>query len=327
MRVLITGGTGKVGKAVVEEFIRRDWETRVIGLETDVADLREQMRGCQVVVHLAAISHPMRTPSPTLFQVNATGTFNVFEAASAEGIRRVVQASSINAYGCFWGTDDISPAYFPISEDLPTHTTDVYSFSKAVIEDIGAYYWRRDGISSVAFRLPGVWNRSYTTSEHFQQRRQAACDALDVFVKLSRSERQVRMDRIQEAIRKYRNQRMFEYPQASNGFQLEALESSLADEPLWSQYLFERFNFWAYIDERDVGFAMEKAARAEFEGSHPLFISAKNNSLNYKSMDLIDCFFPKVSVVRYFYDGPQTLVSFRKARELIGFRPEFTLVT
>ena len=47
--------------------------------------------------------------------------------------------------------------YFPIDEQHPTFTTDSYSFSKQVMEEIGAYFWRREGISSVLLRLPGVY--------------------------------------------------------------------------------------------------------------------------------------------------------------------------
>ena len=49
-------------------------------------------------------------------------------------------------------------ATFPIDEDHPTYTTDPYSFSKQVIEDIGAYFWRREGISSVFLRFPAVYD-------------------------------------------------------------------------------------------------------------------------------------------------------------------------
>jgi len=210
----------------------------------DFAEMREQMRGCQAVVHLAAISHPMQTPSPELFQVNVAGTFNVFQAASEEGIKRVVQASSINAFGCFWGMTEIAPQYLPIDEDHPTHTTDVYSFSKEVVEDIGDYYWRRDGISSVAFRLPGVMSQEQLASEQHQARQEEARALLDEFRTLPLAEQQARIARIRAIITAYRSQRMFEYPQAKQGFDMEQLKEQFADEPLWSYYLFERFNFF-----------------------------------------------------------------------------------
>src|SRR4051812_19294332 len=104
MKVLITGGAGHIGQATSERLIQAGWDVRIVGLETEAAipgaelvtcdilnfdDLREQMRGCQAVIHLAALRGPQLAPGQTIFEVNAAGTFNVFEAAAAEGIRRV----------------------------------------------------------------------------------------------------------------------------------------------------------------------------------------------------------------------------------------------
>jgi len=336
MKILITGGTGKVGQAVVQRFVEQGRDIHILGLEDDFstegatyakcdiqdyADLREQMQGCQAVVHLAAIAHPMQTPSPALFQVNAAGTFNVFQAASEEGIKRVAQASSINAFGCFWGMTEIAPDSLPIDESHLTHTTDVYSFSKNIVEEIGDYYWRRDGISSVAFRLPGVMSQEQLTSEQHQERVQNGRAALDEFRTLPIEKQQARISRIREAIIAYRGQRMFEYPQASQGFDTAALQEQFANEPLWTQYLFERFNFWAYIDDRDAAQAIEKGITADYEGSHALFVNASQNSLNYESQVLAEIFF---STSKAKLQGSESLVSIDKARQLIGFEPLYT---
>ncbi len=170
MRVLLTGGTGHIGKATAQRLIQRGWDVRILDLSSDTklpgaehvtcdimnyAELREHMRGCDAVIHLAAIRTPGLAPGHKLFEINVAGTFNVFEAAAAEGIRRVVQASSINALGAAWGLTDMAIHYLPVDEEHPTNTTDAYSFSKETIEDIGRYYWRRDQISSVALAFRG----------------------------------------------------------------------------------------------------------------------------------------------------------------------------
>ncbi|MGO8126710.1 NAD-dependent epimerase/dehydratase family protein, partial [Rhizobium ruizarguesonis] len=83
------------------------------------------------------------------------------------------QASSINALGCAYNITDFSPQYFPIDEAHPSYTTDPYSFSKQTVEEIGEYYWRRDGISSVALRFPWVIAQSWFESEDYRARRAA----------------------------------------------------------------------------------------------------------------------------------------------------------
>ncbi len=82
MRVLVTGGTGAVGKATVERLVDHGWDVRVIGRRagfeipgaeyqvcdiTNYDDLRVKMHGCQTVVHLAAVPNPMIVPVPNSF--------------------------------------------------------------------------------------------------------------------------------------------------------------------------------------------------------------------------------------------------------------------
>jgi nucleoside-diphosphate-sugar epimerase len=77
------------------------------------------MRGCDQVVHLAALASPVVGRPEEVFRVNAEGTFNVFQAAAEAGIRRVVQASSINALGLYYGVRTTDPLYFPVDEAAP----------------------------------------------------------------------------------------------------------------------------------------------------------------------------------------------------------------
>ena len=143
MRVLVTGGTGKVGQALIKRLVRNAWDVRVIGLDEsfemagvdyrfcdmlNYQDLQEQVQDCQRVIHLAAFASPTSVPGPELYKVNTIGTYNVFEAAAQAGIRQIVQASSINAFGCFWGNTDISPQYLPLDEAHPTFSTDPLFF-------------------------------------------------------------------------------------------------------------------------------------------------------------------------------------------------------
>ena len=112
MNILVTGGTGTVGRRCVARLIRSDHTARVIGLNedleigdaqyhrcdiTDYEAVREQIRDINGIVHLAAIPNPGGGTAQDIFHINFTGTFNVYQAAAEEGVKRVVSASSINA--------------------------------------------------------------------------------------------------------------------------------------------------------------------------------------------------------------------------------------
>jgi nucleoside-diphosphate-sugar epimerase len=171
MKIFVTGGLGVVGKPVVRRLVQNGHQVRVVdrqagdcveGVEcipcdvTDFAAVREQVRGQEAIVHLAAIPAPMMASGEEIFRINCAGTFNVYEAAAQEGIHRIATASSINWLGFYYGVRSSDIHYFPVDEDHPNFTTDAYSFSKQVTEDIAAYYGRREGISSTCLRMPGV---------------------------------------------------------------------------------------------------------------------------------------------------------------------------
>lgn len=336
MRVLITGGTGLIGKAAAERLIQKGWDVRVIDLvptfdmpgveyaQCDIlnyADLLQQTKGCDAVIHMAAIRSPYLAPGHTVFQVNAAGTFNVFEAAAACGIKRVVQASSINAIGAFYNTGEIHPPYFPIDEDVPRITTDPYSFSKQVIEDMGEYYWRRDGISSVAMRFPGVYSSEYLTSDAYLQRRETMRKLLDELASKPESEQRDMIAAVQQRVLEYRTQRPFEFrPEQSAN-----MMSGLYDDPLFGMYISERFNFWAFVDKRDAAQSLEKGVTAAYEGAHPLFINDSCNALLYDSKTLVRLFFPEVTDFKTALSGSEALLNINRARQLIGFEPEYSV--
>lgn len=336
MRVLITGGAGHVGKAMTQRFVDHGWDVEVIGIEPkaevqganytqcdilNYAALRDVMRGCEAVVHLAAIPCANLMSGSATFSINAAGTFNVFEAAEAQGIKRIVQASSINAIGAAWGLVDINPAYLPMDEAHTTYTTDPYSFSKQMVEEIGAYYWRRAGITSVALRFPYVYPASTLHSEDFQTERGELTAALDAFQQLPQETQQAQFHAMRERVLHFRQRRSMEQ---QGDWQTLFTEYPLEDW-LWRICLFDRFDLWAYIDERDAAQAAEKALTATFEGSHVLFVNAANNRLNYDSQTLARIFYPGVQTYKQAIVGTQSLVSIEKARRLIGFEPDYSV--
>lgn len=116
---MVTGASGNAGQAVCRLLVAEGFDVRradvapplnddLAGVEfvrcdtrTD-ADVRAAVAGCGAVVHLAAwhCAHNPPVSDATIFAVNVDGTFNVFEAARAEGVQALVFASSM-AFG--WG--------------------------------------------------------------------------------------------------------------------------------------------------------------------------------------------------------------------------------
>ncbi len=158
MHILVTGGMGEIGRPTARPCLSTG--TKCV-LDLAIKNPSRVLSASRVMSrtshrwhppwrnrwrdHLAAVRHPGLAPEHTIFHINVAGTFNVFRAAADAGVRRVVCASSINALGYNFGIKfpEGQLRYFPIDEAHPTYTTDVYSFSKGMIEEVGAYFWRR----------------------------------------------------------------------------------------------------------------------------------------------------------------------------------------
>ena len=227
MKVLVTGGKGLVGKPLVARLVKHGYDVKVVdrveGMEVEGAEyvacdltdynvVREAVMGIEAIIHLAAIPNPAGFPGVEIFRNNCTSTYNVFEAAAAEGIRRVALASSINAFGYHYGNKDFPIQYFPIDEDHPTFTTDPYSFSKQITEEIAAYYWRREGITSFCLRLAGVFSATDEMKSSFKEWRSRAKAATEEWVDLPQKVRQEKVLQLRRRLTDLRTQRFLEKP-------------------------------------------------------------------------------------------------------------------
>lgn len=332
MRVLVTGGAGHVGKPICERFARNGWDVHVIDLAPDpriegvsyahcdirdFAALSRQVEGCDAIVHLAAIPSTMTHPDPTLFSINVAGSYNVFEAAERAGVKRVAQASSINAFGCYWGCDDRQHNYFPLDEEHPLHTTDVYSFSKQQVEEIAAYYQRRSGIDSVSFRLPAVWSDERIDRQKLRESLARRRQLMKDFLESPSTEQRARLAEARAHALELRARRVQEYESISAG----KFDRAAIEDWLLSAYFYDRFTYWAFIHTDDSTQAFEKAITADLQGAHALFVNSDLNFLNFDSEALLSLFFPDVSRRAKAIHGDAALVSIDRAREVIGFEP------
>jgi nucleoside-diphosphate-sugar epimerase len=174
MKILVTGGLGKVGQWVVRELLASsDGKAahevtvldRVAGPERgpakylagdilDLGQVMEAMNGAAAVIHLAAIHNPHIATASVVYETNVVGTFNVHHAALRLGVRRVVSASSNAIVGWSYG-DRFEPDYLPIDEDHPLRPEDVYGLSKEIGETIARSYMRK-GLETVTLRPSGV---------------------------------------------------------------------------------------------------------------------------------------------------------------------------
>ena len=158
MRIAVTGGNGDMGRNLIPYLLEQSHTvvsidralpaTYMPDVDCLIADTRDfgqlaaSIRGCDALIHLAAIRAPLNHPDPVVYADNTVSSYNALSAASALGIKRVCLASSINALG---GAFSRSPRYdyFPLDEGHPTYAEDPYSLSKWVLEQQGGAFARR----------------------------------------------------------------------------------------------------------------------------------------------------------------------------------------
>jgi UDP-glucose 4-epimerase len=172
MRIAVTGASGWVGRAVVD-LAASEGHTVVsidrvpdgpVSAESsfvllDMSDkeaLELALAECDALIHLAAINGPGRDPDHVVHNNNVVSSYNALQAAAAVGIRRVCQASSVNAIGGRFSRSSRYD-YFPVDEQHPAYPEDPYSLSKWICEQQATAIARRhDDMAIASLRLHGV---------------------------------------------------------------------------------------------------------------------------------------------------------------------------
>jgi GDP-L-fucose synthase len=151
--VVVTGGAGFLGTAVVRDLTRLGAKVRItLSSEHDLRDAaqtRDAVEGAQVVVHLAArvggIGFNRRNPAPLVYD-NMMMVGNVFEQSRLAGVEKLVSACTVCAYPKFTPT--------PFNEDslwdgYPEETNAPYGLAKKMMLVISDAYRQQYGFDSV----------------------------------------------------------------------------------------------------------------------------------------------------------------------------------
>ena len=173
MKVLVTGADGFIGSHLTESLIRRGFTVRAMVLYNsfnswgwleqcssevkgqfevfsgDIRDpygLRNAMKGCEAVLHLAAvISIPYSYHSPEAYvDTNVKGTLNVLQAARDLGVKKVIQTSTSEVYG--------TARFVPITEDHPLQGQSPYSATKIAADQLAYSFYTSFGLPVVIVR-------------------------------------------------------------------------------------------------------------------------------------------------------------------------------
>jgi len=186
-RIVFTGGSGKAGRDVIPYLIAQghkvlnldlipfpDPNAGVYTLKTDLTDSGQvfnaltahyDMSGYEdtslpsspdVVIHFAAYARNMLVPDSELFQANTRSTYNVIEAASKLGVKKIIIASSETVYGVCFAQGDTDYHSFPLMEDYDVNPEDTYALTKIIGEKTARTFAKKYKSDIYALRIGNV---------------------------------------------------------------------------------------------------------------------------------------------------------------------------
>ena len=177
-KVLVTGGSGKLGRAVLRDLVEHGCDVLNIdqaplnnpickSVRVDLSNFGEVVAAVMggiderggpfdAVVHLAAIPAPGLASNARTFANNVPGTYNVLESCRLAGIKNIVIASSETVLGLPF---DTPPPYAPVDEEYYPRPESAYSLGKLLDETMAAQFCRWDpDLRICALRFSNVMN-------------------------------------------------------------------------------------------------------------------------------------------------------------------------
>lgn len=285
--VAVTGGNGKIGRAIIEHLNDHGYETANVArgkrreevsdayVTTDLLDAGETYGAlaetdADAVVHMGTIPGPGRHPQFRTYESNAMSAVHVLEASEALGLESCCLASSINAMGAEHQQRDPRVEYVPVDEAHPLTPDDVYGVAKHAMEVTAAGFGRRpdSDLTVSTLRYPWVPNEA---------------EVVENFVESDRS------------------------------------LAALRDDDPWSgpDVLF------SYLHLADACSIARRAIEADYDGHETFWAVAGDTTADVPTAELVTEFYPDAEV-RESLEGYETLFDLSKAEELLGWTPEHT---
>lgn len=287
MRVVVTGGSGRLGQYVIRELFTHAHGVSSLDMikpreclcPTHVVDLEKfdvlapHFKNADAIVHLARIRFPYTETGfdpaqqkwnftdpagdAERFKQNVAMTNNVLAAAEAWGIRRVVCGSSLAVYGLYYPTTPMLPDYLPVDEEHPRRPQDPYGLTKLAGEQLGEAFAARTRANVASLRFAGV------------------------------------------------------YTEAHRSMLVERKKNPL---------IRGAGALWSYVDARDAARACRLALETNFSGHQAFNICAPVTLSDFLTRELIDRYLCQVGRIREKLEGHSSGYDTRKAEMGLGFR-------
>jgi nucleoside-diphosphate-sugar epimerase len=293
MKIVVTGGAGRLGRYVITELIGHGHD--VLSIDTvaateqacsslavdlgEVKGLFSVFEGANAVMHLARIPFPYTAngfdPASGLWQIpdvagdterfchNVTITYNVLIASLEAEVKRIVSGSSLAVYGLYYPCRPNAPDYLPIDEKHPLMPQDPYGMTKLVGEKLCDSFARKKEIQIASLRFAGI----ATDEQHpvlLERRKDPLCRGTGAL--------------------------------------------------------------WSYIDVRDAATACRLAVERDFSGHEAFNICAPKTIMKEPTLELVQRYLPQVKLINSELKDNWCGYDAGKAESILGFRAVHLLV-